>query len=259
MRPPQAALGIIAALPAEARCLGARRPYPSSCHQLSANTTLRVCGMGQANASQVARQFVTDGADALMSWGFCGALTSDLQTGTLVLPLTLVAADGRVVDRVDAAWHQRLQQRLTTAEGLLVTTAALVTADATLCTAVDKHNLHYNSAAVAVDMESAAIATVARQAGLPFTAVRSISDTADTALPSTAAAMLDGSGQLHPLRGFGHWLGHPQHTGAMLELARGARRASRSLRTAAQLIWAQDKGLGTGEFGVGKRSANARK
>lgn len=227
-------IGIVAALPDEARCLGVARPRSGNRYALNANAVLRVAGMGGTNATCAAQALLLDNVNALASWGFCGALDATLPAGALALPATLVGASGNVVFRTDSDWRARLCDRLTASTRLSVTTGPMLAHDSVLRKPDEKRQLQRTSAAVTVDMESAAIAIIARQAGLPFITVRSVSDTANSRLPSTAMAMLGRDGQLRPLRGCAHWLCHPAQTGAMLHLARSARRARHSLHTTAQ-------------------------
>ena len=57
-----------------------------------------------------------------------------------------------------------------------------------IATAAAKSALRAASGAVAVDMESAAVARLAREAGIPFAVVRAVSDPAQRALPMAARA-----------------------------------------------------------------------
>ena len=63
---------------------------------------------------------------------------------------------------------------------------AIVGSDTIMATAAQKHALHAQTGAIAVDMESHIAARVAARHNLPFAIVRVISDTADEALPPAA-------------------------------------------------------------------------
>ena len=68
--------------------------------------------------------------------------------------------------------------------GLPVSTGALLTVDRVLANAGAKHAAFRRSGAIAVDMESAAIAAEAAAAGLPFICVRAVMDGATTKSPA---------------------------------------------------------------------------
>jgi hypothetical protein len=57
-----------------------------------------------------------------------------------------------------------------------------------------KHRLHRATGAAAADMESHVVARVARDRGLPFAAVRVVSDSAERALPPAALVGMSRSG-----------------------------------------------------------------
>jgi len=68
-----------------------------------------------------------------------------------------------------------------------------------ITSAEEKQSLAAKFGAVAVDMESAAIARVCAEQGIPFAAVRAISDTADEALPEAVARFFRSDGRLQPI------------------------------------------------------------
>ncbi|MGH8512746.1 MAG: hypothetical protein ACREV8_02120, partial [Gammaproteobacteria bacterium] len=104
-----ARLGIVTALPAEARCIA---KAPGSVPGLTrlGDTLLYVSGIGQARAGEAAETLVAQGARALLSWGTAGALASSLRPGDVILPDTVLVSEAPLL--VDAAWHGRLAARL---------------------------------------------------------------------------------------------------------------------------------------------------
>jgi adenosylhomocysteine nucleosidase len=99
----------------------------------------------------------------IISAGLAGGLTPDLRVADIVQPAT-------VADGVDGL-------SITTAHG----TGTLITSGA-IATAREKESLA-RSGAFAVDMEAFAVADVARVYGVPFLAIKSISDELDFNLP----------------------------------------------------------------------------
>ena len=100
-----------------------------------------------------------------------------------------------------------------------------------VATPADKAALAAATGALAVDMESAAIAEVCQAARVPCAAVRAISDAADTALSPQLVALLAG-GRVSPRRVLMALLRRPALAGELWRLARDTRRAARRLADA---------------------------
>ena len=189
------ATGVVAALEFEARCLGTRHRAAGALSSLSDGSLVSVSGIGADNAARAARTLVAAGAGALLSFGVAGALDPALGCATVVLPGTVLR---RCVEPGSSAllsyatfrpWRERLLSALhghvRVASGALLSTAAPVAA-ATL-----KAHLFHDTLAMAVDMESAAVAEVAAHHHLPFMAVRVILDTAADSLPESILRAFD--------------------------------------------------------------------
>jgi adenosylhomocysteine nucleosidase len=99
----------------------------------------------------------------------------------------------------------------------------------------DKAALFRSTAAVAVDMESAAIAEVAEQHGLPFLAVRVVVDSAGDVLPRAVTAAADNEGHLHIWRLIGALALAPNELAPLIRLAQRYRAANRSLASIARM------------------------
>lgn len=210
-------LGIIAALPFEARSLKA---------QLPSHILVQQCGPGGQRAEQAAERLVRVGAHALLSWGCAGALCPDMAAGEVVLPLTVVDFQGRSFAS-DDRWHEHLfacmPAELCVHVGTLASSPAVLTDENKKTSWRDRYH------AIAVDMESAAIAAVACRHGLPFMALRVIADTLATSIPAAAIQALDARGRISLPAGLRLLL----HAGAwpsLLRLARNGRAAQRSLK-----------------------------
>jgi len=137
-------------------------------------------GVGAAAATAATRLLV-DGhrPTVVISAGFAGALDAALPRGSVVRPLRSVAeADLRPIP-------------LWTPDGAAAEpcAATILTVDRVVATAEAKRCLAAASGANLVDMETHAVATVARAAGLPCAAVRVISDDATEDLPREIAAL----------------------------------------------------------------------
>jgi hopanoid-associated phosphorylase len=227
--------GIVAALHAEARSLecGPRRAAPGA---TSGGCLIRISGIGRANARRAAQTLVDAGVAALASWGYCGGLDPQLACGTLVLPETVVAADGTPF-RTDPQWRARLLHRIT--GHLAVSTGIIVESTEPVADVSRKQALFERSGAAAVDMESAAIAEIAVRAGIPFVAIRVVVDAAQHGLPRQILGAVDAAGSVRPARLAAALAASLQQWPGVFRTARDARIARRTLRTVRTMTGAQ--------------------
>lgn len=219
------ALGIVAALGAEARALRGAQRVRAGVVALADGPNVIVGGIGPEAAERAACVLADAGAAALVSWGVAGGLDADLRPGAIVLPIEIHAEDGRRF-AATPAWRER-QHALLAAHHRIVSGALLSRATA-IEGAAAKAAARRMSGAVAVDMESAAIAGVAAARRLPFLAVRVIVDAADEELPR---AIVDASrgGRLHAWRLVAGILRSPRELHGLLRLARRFGVARRAL------------------------------
>lgn len=223
-------VGVVAALAAEARTLGPAARRPDGLSALGEGALLAVGGMGSALAAIAAAKLVDAGVMRLVSFGLAGGLDPTLSAGTVVLPSAVVSREGaRFV--TSRPWREQLGAAIAAqtppAAGELLTSATPIDAVA------DKAAAFRETGAVAVDMESLAIAAVADTHGLPFIAVRVIVDTAADALPRAVAAA-SRTGQVSIGRLAGGLALAPGELFAVIRLAKRYRAAMRSLAAVAR-------------------------
>lgn len=129
-----------------------------------------VAGVGRDRAARAARLLI-DGhrPGLLVAAGFAGGLDPALARGSVIEPAAV---------RVETDSAPRIALAAPRPGG-----PTLVTADRIVHTPAAKAALAAATGAAAVDMETHAVAEVARAAGLPCRAVRVISDAADDELP----------------------------------------------------------------------------
>jgi adenosylhomocysteine nucleosidase len=232
--------GIVAALTAEARTLGpVPAARPDAAGRLAINTLpdgnlLIISGMGGAAATEAALALVAAGVRGLLSFGLAGALDPALQAGTVVLPRAVTDGAGTVHTTFEP-WREQLAARhfaqadpsLPIAEGPLLSLAQ------PLSTPVSKSQARSRTGAVAVDMESFAIARIAIEQGVKFVAARVVVDTAADSLPRSVIQATDPRGQVSYPRLLSGLIRRPPDGFALLRLARRYRVAMRSLRALA--------------------------
>jgi adenosylhomocysteine nucleosidase len=217
--------GIVAALHAEARSLGcgSRRTAPAT---TAGGCLIRVSGIGHDNARRAAQTLIDAGAAALVSWGYCGGLDPRLACGTLVLPDMVIAADGTIF-YADPEWRAQLQHLL--AGRVAISGGSLAESTEPITDVRRKQALFERRGAVAVDMESAAVAGVAARAGLPFAAIRAVVDVARHGLPRRVLRAVDSRGNVRPARMAAALAASPHEWPGVFRTARNARIARRTL------------------------------
>lgn len=225
-------IGLIAALPAEIRCL---TPLPVALNtpfRVNQHLVAMVCGMGARNATRAAQYLLYQDVQGLISWGTAGALTPGLKSGDLVLPDIVQAANGKRY-RTDSIWLDQLRKALDaisvrTYTGLLVETETVAGSD------TEKSGLAATvPGAIATDMESAAIMKTARINGIPGIAIRSIADQFDHRIPAEILRHTDQFGTPRILNVLREIIRKPQLLTHLIRLSGAMRAASRTLRTVA--------------------------
>jgi len=143
-------------------------------------------GMGP-DLARHATQALIDGHSPgwIISAGFSGALQPEMKVGDIVV-------GNSIVDRAGAKLEIDLKMEPNPAQGLYV--GRLIMVDRIVGTVAEKKALAEDHAAIAVDMESLAVAQVCRQAKIRFMAVRVISDNLAADLPVEIQSVVGSSG-----------------------------------------------------------------
>jgi len=223
-------VGIIIALRAEAQCITRQRIPFDQAVTLDKNLTVRICGMGSVAARQAAIALCEqEKMTGLISFGVAGALDDRLQPGDLILPKSVLA--GRNYP-TDDGWRTRVRHCLP--GHVNVISCSLVTSDTVVTTETAKRTLALQSGGCAVDMESGAVAAVAAEKGIPFLAIRAISDPVQFSPPAELMAALKPDGSVKPIPLLTLLLKRSLHLNELLRLAPGMQAACQTLRQAVQ-------------------------
>lgn len=199
-------IAVVCAVPAERRALAGLEGDDVSLH---------VTGMGTHAARRAGAIIAARPLAALVAAGFCGALDPALRVGDLIAAETV--SDEAGGERFRA--HPRLLAAAPGRRGELVSARRIAR------TPQDRRRL----TGLAVDLESAALARAARGAGVPFLALRAVTDAAHHRLPDFDALM-DASGRLTPGAGLRHFLRRPGELPALGRLGPASHTAGRALR-----------------------------
>jgi len=225
------ALGLIAALPREARSLGVETPPVMHPLSLPGLGELVVSGMGGERACRAAHLLAERGARQLISWGLAGALQPGLVSGQMLCPTGVVDSRGRrypVTADLQALCLERVCPEAVTAD--------LISWHEVLFDPKQKQALYRERGVAAIDMESAAIAQVARERNLDFLVLRSVFDPAGQLLPASVLNNTDAWGGVR-LAGLAvALLRRPSDLLLLPGLARLARRSGQSLKVMASAL-----------------------
>ncbi len=224
-------LGIAVALPQEARAIARHCAAYMHAPRGEDGVLLEITGVGGERAAAGARRLVAAGADALLSWGTAAGLQPGFSPGALLVPESVIALDGEALD-TDTAWHLRIRKRL--AERLDVVVQPIAESASVLRTPADKQTMSAATGAVAADMESAALARAARQAGIPFLVIRAIADPASGTIPDSVSAAIGGAGEVRIAKLLGSLLMRPRQWPQLIQLSRWFGAAQDTLMQAAK-------------------------
>jgi hypothetical protein len=206
-------IAIVAAMSIElAPLLGKRQPRLVDGVELFElpEAVVAVGGIGEKRARHAA-EVVIDQAQPklLVSAGLAGAISPQLKVGDV----------GRIRDVVDVATGERYSTR----GGDWVLATSQDVSDA-----AEKQGLFTKYGADIVDMEAAAEARVAKERGLEFAAVKSISDDASFVMPPMNR-FIDGNGRFDTRRFLVYVAIHPQWWSTLGRIRRNSRIASANL------------------------------
>ncbi len=226
--------GVVVALRDEACALLGHKPAPDTITPLG---TLRVylSGIGPQRAEQAASVLLQAGCQRLLSWGTAGALNAQLSAGDLLVPHKLVGENG-IMLFADETWRVHLLSEL----GQSVSGGRLLGCSRVITDSQEKQQLHRSTGAEAVDMESLAVAQVAKQADVPFLCVRSVVDTPQLAVPDFAPLMVDEYGRTLPWASLQQILLHPGRLADLMALGRAFKTAITALQAVAPIIRGMD-------------------
>jgi len=208
-------IGILVGMRSEARLLPGR---------------LVLCSGGRPErARALAQRMLDEGAEGLLSFGIAGGLDPRLTPGNLVIG-SAVAAGGRRLE-ADAAWCRRLAAALPGA-----CSGIIAGSDEVVASAAAKAELAARCGAVAVDMESGAVAEACARAGKPFAVLRAIADPAGRGIPALAMRGLGPDGETRPLAVAAGLLRHPGDLPALIRLGRDSQAALAALAAVGSVL-----------------------
>lgn len=218
-------IGLVVALSDEARRLrpglglepvGSHRGF--ACYQ-SPELVMVVSGAGGERAGAACRALLEIFRPRpVLVAGLSGGLAPELETGDLLVGSAVgsLRPPSGLLERALEWCPEAIRADLTSSDQVLVTVAA-------------KAALAHQTGAAAVDMESQAVAEEAARAGVPWLALRAISDPLDNPLPLDFNRYLGPDGQPSLYRLGLAVLARPHLVPGMVALGRAAERAGQAL------------------------------
>lgn len=169
-------------------------------------------GIGTAPAALASMTLIArEQPGCLVSAGLCGALRADLKVGTVLMPRTVI----------NVATGKRFSSASSETEGSLVS-------GRTIAGEEQKRALREQFQADGLDMEAAGVASIADSCGLPFYAVKAVSDELDFVMPPMND-FVDPEGKLRMANYAVQLVVHPSWWGPTWRLARNGHLAALEL------------------------------
>ena len=222
-------VGIVVALPEELATLTRIKLKQGECCRIG-NTWIACSGVGLINASSAAQMLINKGVLQLISWGCAAGLSVETKPGDLIIAAQAIDEHQQFDSDKDmnARLKRILPANLTIHEGKLFSSANLISLSH------EKQRIHQRSLAIALDMESTAIANTAAHANLPFMIIRSIADPVNMNLPNAVIQALNENGQVDLPKLLGYLLWHPWEVTALIKLGLHFQAAQKTLKIVAR-------------------------
>ncbi len=216
-------LGIVCGLKSEADAL----------KEISSSIQIRVLvsGANAARAEELANTFIEQGASGLLSFGVSGGLTSDLTSGALVCATEVRSEDEQY--KVPLSWVNAVSARAA-ADSIRVISGPIAGSDTLIDSPKAKQAMATRLGALAVDMESHAVARAAARSRVPFAAIRAIADPVERALPDSASEAVAEDGSVRVLPVLRAAARQPGTLVDLISVGRDSARAHKSLRRGAR-------------------------
>jgi adenosylhomocysteine nucleosidase len=203
--------------------LGGRRRYAVS---IAGHDVLLVeAGMGMLNAGWAATALAAEAPDLMVSAGFGGAVLDGLGVGEVVMAQQLLHWSGSEFEDVAVGFYglNAVADRLELRRGTFVSCDLIL----------NKRDLARRLPSCAinpvVEMESAAVARIAATHGIPFLAMRAISDPWDEELDFSIHEFCDDAMRIRPAKVLATILRRPTIIPQLIRLARTSRVAAAGL------------------------------
>ena len=222
--------GIIIALPDEVSSLTDKKIHKGDCVFINDNILVTCSGAGPENAKKASKLLINKGAKKLISWGCAAALKKNLHAGDLILPETLQTERQEDLT-ISSGWLNDVINHLS---ALNPHTGSLAESSSIVAESSAKKAIHKQTRAIALDMESIAIAKIAIQNNLPFLVIRCIADPVSMSLPKAVSYALNNEGDIVLPKLLWFLLTHPSELPSLIKLGLHFNAAKNKLKLVAK-------------------------
>ncbi|MGD2185947.1 MAG: hypothetical protein PVI71_07460 [Desulfobacterales bacterium] len=243
MKPP---LGMVVAFASEARKLLGRGRWQRSEKlmtrriRLSDGTDLIAvrAGVGLDNALIAARWLISENVSVLINVGVAGGLYPHLKAGDLIIADAVIQLKGKTLLGPWIPDVNLVAQSRTALNNAHIypRCGTVVSSKVAVLSAIHKASLFENTRSLAVDMESAAVAQAAEEAGLRFFILRAICDPAETTVARDLSNSLGFDGNVRPLTLFLNLTRRPYLISDLIRMGRHYAIGSAALRHAWHIL-----------------------
>jgi hopanoid-associated phosphorylase len=188
-----------------------------------------ICGGDGHNLVTSLARAMAAGCGGLISFGVAGGLAPGLRPGTCVIGSAILGDEGQ--QETDASWARRLMKIIPDAVH-----GPIVGVREPIAHASAKRDLHRQTGAIAVDMESQVVARAAAQHGVPLAAIRVVVDPVERTIPRSALAGTRPDGTIDPLAVVRSLIRYPRDLGGLIRMSFDARAARATLVRGSALL-----------------------
>jgi hopanoid-associated phosphorylase len=201
-----------------------------------------ICGGDGHNLVASLARAMAAGCGGLISFGVAGGLAPDLKPGTCVIGSAILDEEGQ--QETDARWASRLMKIIPDAVH-----GPIVGVREPIAHSSAKRDLHRQTGAIAVDMESQVVARAAARHGVPLAAIRVVIDPVERTIPRSALAGTRPDGTIDPLAVVRSLIRYPRDLGGLIRMSLDARAARATLVRGSALL---GPGLGLLDVAAGR-------
>jgi adenosylhomocysteine nucleosidase len=228
--------GVVVALPEELSTLTSKRLEKGCVGYIAEKILVIYSGTGAENAGAASEILVKQGADCLISWGCAAALVASFRPGDLILANNCVDAELLEFDLNNENWVSHVKICLAKHLTVSTYTGKLAESKNIVASSHDKAHIANATGAIALDMESVAIAKVAQANNLPFLSIRAIADPVNMDLPKAVSHALNDQGEVILAKLLFFVLLHPAELPGLIKLGLHFYAAKNTLKRVAKQI-----------------------
>ena len=222
--------GIIVALPNEISSLTSKKANKRDCIFINDSTVIACSGADPENAATAAQLLINKGAKRLISWGCAAALKANLHPSDLVIPQTLLTERHEELT-IASPWLNKVLDQLSS---LNPYTGSLVESSFIVADSEEKKVIYKQTRAIALDMESVAVARMAIQNNLSILVIRCIADPVSMNLPKAVSYALNDQGDIKLVKLLWFLLTHPTELPGLIKLGLHFNAAKNKLKLVAR-------------------------